>query len=125
MPVARGSASLPAVFPTDSFPTFGPLCRAAVVLHEPIHYVDCLTNPRNDFYEHGQQYAYLTPQQAIHNPSSYVAFAEHVFYSQPRPAGTLDVISSPKRKVRGFSWTTEPCSGLVSTVQRRGVSRQR
>jgi hypothetical protein len=26
------------------------------------------------------QYAHLTPQQAIHNPSSYVAFAQHVFY---------------------------------------------
>lgn len=65
---------------TESFPKFGPLCRAAMVLHEPVHYVDSLANKDNDFYEHGPQYAYLTPQQAIHNPSSYVAFAEHVFY---------------------------------------------
>jgi hypothetical protein len=72
---------------TDSFPKFGPLCRAAMVLHEPVHYVDCLANPHNDFYEHGPEYAYLTPQQAIHNPSSYVAFAEHVFYRDDRRYG--------------------------------------
>lgn len=65
---------------TESFPKFGPLCRAAMVLHEPVHYVDALANNNNDFYEHGEQYAHLTPQQAIHNPSSYVAFAQHVFY---------------------------------------------
>ncbi len=68
------------IYFTDGFPLFGPLCRAAMVLHEPVHYVDCLADRNNDFYEHGSQYALLTPQQAIHNPSSYVAFAEHVFY---------------------------------------------
>jgi hypothetical protein len=65
---------------TAGFTKFGPLCRAAMVLHEPVHYVDALANKDNDFYEHGVQYAHLTPQQAIHNPSSYVAFAQHVFY---------------------------------------------
>lgn len=65
---------------TQGFLQFGPLCRAAMVLHEPVHYVDALANNKNDFYEHGPQYAHLTPQQAIHNPSSYVAFAQHVFY---------------------------------------------
>ena len=65
---------------TESFPKFGRYCRAAMVLHEPVHYVDSLASTHNDFYEHGPQYAHLTPQQAIHNPSSYVAFAQHVFY---------------------------------------------
>jgi len=65
---------------TAGFTKFGPLCRAAMVLHEPVHYVDALANKDNDFYEHGLQYAHITPQQAIHNPSSYVAFAQHVFY---------------------------------------------
>jgi len=65
---------------TESFAQFGPLCRAAMVLHEPVHYVDALANDKNDFYEHGPEYAQLTPQQAIHNASSYVAFAQHVFY---------------------------------------------
>jgi len=67
---------------TQTFLKFGPLCRAAMVLHEPVHYVDSLATPANDFYEHGVQYANITPQQAIHNPSSYVAFAQHVFYKQ-------------------------------------------
>lgn len=67
---------------TQTFLKFGPLCRAAMVLHEPIHYVDALASAANDFYEHGAAYAGITPQQAIHNPSSYVAFAQHVFYRQ-------------------------------------------
>lgn len=67
---------------TETFLKFGPLCRAAMVLHEPVHYVDSLATAANDFYEHGAQYAGLTPQQAIHNPSSYVAFAQHLFYRQ-------------------------------------------
>jgi hypothetical protein len=53
-----------------------------MVLHEPVHYVDCLAGPNNDHYEHGAAYDQLTPQQAIHNPSSYVAFAQHVFYKK-------------------------------------------
>ncbi len=67
---------------TQTFLKFGPLCRAAMVLHEPVHYVDSRANNANDFYEHGAQYAYITPQQAIHNPSSYVSFAQHVFYKK-------------------------------------------
>ncbi len=65
---------------TETFLKFGPLSRAAMVLHEPLHYVDALGTAANDFYEHGIPYGGITPQQAIHNPSSYVAFAQHVFY---------------------------------------------
>jgi peptidoglycan hydrolase-like protein with peptidoglycan-binding domain len=72
---------------TQGFLAFGPLCRAAMVLHEPIHYVDSLANNTNDFYEHSAAYANITPQQAIHNPSSYVAFAQHVFYRKDERYG--------------------------------------
>ncbi len=63
---------------TNKFPNFGPLCQAAMVLHEPVHYVD--NTPDNDFYEHGSDYDILSTNQAIHNPSSYVCFAQHLFY---------------------------------------------
>jgi peptidoglycan hydrolase-like protein with peptidoglycan-binding domain len=59
---------------------FGPMCLAAMVLHEPVHFVDQRANVANDFYEHGPQYASLTPTQALHNPSSYVCFAEQIVF---------------------------------------------
>ena len=59
---------------------FGPMCLAAMVLHEPVHYVDARATAANDFYEHGPQYATLTAEQAIHNPSSYVCFAEQIVF---------------------------------------------
>lgn len=59
---------------------FGPMCRSAMVLHEPVHYVDPLATPENDFYEHGAEYNSLTPEQAVHNPSSYVCFAEQIAF---------------------------------------------
>jgi len=49
---------------------------------------DCTKNAgANDFYEHGKQYDTLTPEQAIHNPSSYVSFAEHIFYRKDERFG--------------------------------------
>ena len=72
---------------THSFLGFGPLCRAAMVLHEPVHFVDKLATGANDFYEHGKQYDTLTPEQAIHNPSSYVSFAEHIYYRKDERFG--------------------------------------
>jgi hypothetical protein len=41
---------------TSSFARFGPLCQAAMILHEPVHYVDGAANTANDFYEHGSSY---------------------------------------------------------------------
>jgi peptidoglycan hydrolase-like protein with peptidoglycan-binding domain len=59
---------------------FGPMCQAAMVLHEPVHFVDVLANEANDFYEHGLQYNGLTADQAVHNPSSYVCYAEQIAF---------------------------------------------
>ena len=66
--------------PFDGTSGFGPMCRAAMVLHEPIHFVDQLANNANDFYEHGSQYPNISPEQAVHNPSSYVCFAEQIVF---------------------------------------------
>lgn len=65
---------------TNTFTKFGPLCQAAMVLHEPIHFVDSAATVSNDFYEHGSGYSTMNVNQAVHNPSSYVCFAQHLFY---------------------------------------------
>jgi hypothetical protein len=65
---------------TTTYWKFGPLCQAAMAAHEPVHYVDAKADGSNDFYEHGPQYATMTPDQAVHNPSSYACFAENIFY---------------------------------------------
>ena len=64
---------------------FGRLCRAAMVLHEPIHSVDPLAN--FDTYEWGPEYTALTAQRAAHNASSYPSFGAHVFERSPLPLG--------------------------------------
>ena len=65
---------------TTTFPRFGSLCQAAMVLHEPVHYVDSQADGGHDFYEHSPQYSTITTDLAVHNPSSYVCFAQHLFY---------------------------------------------
>jgi hypothetical protein len=72
---------------TSSFPRFGSLCQAAMVLHEPVHYVDSKADGTHDFYEHGSQYSTITPDLAVHNPSSYVCFAQHLFYEKDERYG--------------------------------------
>lgn len=64
---------------------FGPKCRAAMVLHEPIHHVDIRGN--FDIYEHGPEYLSMTPERACHNASSYPSFGAHVFERSPLPLG--------------------------------------
>ena len=65
---------------TRIFPAFGPLARAAMVLHESVHYVDQRATKANDIYEHIPRYATMSIEEAVHNPSSYVCFAQHLFY---------------------------------------------
>lgn len=59
---------------------FGPKCRAAMVLHEPVHFVDQLANTANDIYEHNPRYDTCPPETSVHSPSSYVCFAEHLVF---------------------------------------------
>ena len=65
---------------TSSFNGFGPLCQAAMVLRENVHYVDSAATMANDIYEHSAGYNTMSLLQALHNPSSYVSFAQHLFY---------------------------------------------
>lgn len=64
---------------------FGPKCLAAMVLHEPVHFVDTLAN--FDTYEHGPEYAALRAERAVHNASSYPSFAAHVQERSTLPLG--------------------------------------
>jgi hypothetical protein len=74
---------------TQCFLGYGPLGRAAMVLHETVHSVD--NTATVDYYEHGPQYSKsgitVRADQAIHNPSSFVAFGQHVFYCQDERFG--------------------------------------
>jgi len=70
-----------------SGPGFGPKCRAAMVLHEPIHAVDSAAD--FDVYEHGHEYVALPADRAIHNASSYPSFAGHVSEHSTEPLGPL------------------------------------
>jgi hypothetical protein len=61
---------------------FGPKCRAAMVLHEPIHIVDhpdasLLVNHVN---ETAANYASQPAANQLHNAHSYASFAQHVFF---------------------------------------------
>jgi len=64
---------------------FGPLCRAAMVLHEPIHFVDPLAN--FDTYEWGPDYTALTAERSTHNASSYPSFGAHIAEQSKLPLG--------------------------------------
>lgn len=64
---------------------FGPKCRAAMVLHEPIHIVD--SRGGLDIYEHGPAYLTMTADQAVHNAASYPSFGAHVAESSTTPLG--------------------------------------
>lgn len=72
---------------TRTFTRFGPLCRAAMVLHEPMHYVDQKADVGNDIYEHIARYATMSIDEAVHNPSSYVCFAQHISYGSDERYG--------------------------------------
>jgi hypothetical protein len=49
---------------TSSFTGFGPLCQAAMVLHENVHYVDSAATTANDIYEHSAGYNTMSLLQA-------------------------------------------------------------
>ncbi len=64
---------------------FGPKCRAAMVLHEPIHFVDPKAN--FDVYEWGPEYTALSAERASHGASCYPFFAAHVAERSTLPLG--------------------------------------
>jgi hypothetical protein len=66
---------------------WGRKCRAAMVLHEPLHMVDARGGL--DIYEHSPQYRTMTADQAVHNAASYPSFGAHVDERSTEPLGPL------------------------------------
>ena len=68
------------IFFTPGFPSFGPLCRAAMLLHESVHVVDARSGePEIHVAEWDEpRFSSQTTAQAVHNPSSYASFAAQV-----------------------------------------------
>ena len=88
---------------TRLFPTHGPLCRAAEVVHESVHVVNPLSGTKDthisEWYvtdaeadalglsrspempgSFATRYDLMTTANAINNPSAYAAYAEHIHY---------------------------------------------
>jgi hypothetical protein len=63
---------------------FGPKCRAAMVLHEPVHVVDHpdASSAANHVSELSTKYATQPAANQLHNAHSYAAFAQHVFFGK-------------------------------------------
>lgn len=61
---------------------FGPKCRAAMVLHEPIHVVDhpLASTVATHVHENSVQYANQSAANQIHNAHSYACFGQHCFF---------------------------------------------
>lgn len=78
----RGVFFTPAFAPWDPATGrgFGPLCRAAMVLHESIHVIDPLSGLPDIHVSEWQEPAFSaqSAQQSLHNPSSYASFAAQV-----------------------------------------------
>jgi hypothetical protein len=74
------------VYVTSAFLAFGPMCRAAMVLHEAVHLVDPRSGEPDIHVSEWDEprFSSLSSDQAVHNPSSYASFAGQVH------AGRLD-----------------------------------
>jgi hypothetical protein len=58
---------------------FGPMCRAAMVVHESVHVFDRRSGePEIHISEWDERFETLTPEQQLHNPSAYASFAAQV-----------------------------------------------
>lgn len=67
---------------------FGPKCRAAMVLHEPIHFVDLQADGNDpEIYETSPEYTSQPAVKAVHCPSCYPSFAAHVEERSTAPMG--------------------------------------
>jgi hypothetical protein len=65
--------------PHDSNGGFGPLCRAAMVVHESVHVFDRRSGePEIHISEWDARFDTRTSEQQLHNPSAYASFAAQV-----------------------------------------------
>ena len=73
---------------TPHFRDFGPMCQAAMVVHESEHAVDPDSGTAAaHVYEWGSGYATQAAEDAVHNASAYAAFAQHVAYGRDERFG--------------------------------------
>lgn len=65
---------------TSAFARFGPMCRAAMLLHESVHVFDAESGlPENHVSEWDEpRFSAQTPEQSLRNPSAYVCFATQI-----------------------------------------------
>jgi len=83
VPFGSGKVNFTPAFKERSGTTgFGPNCRAAMVLHEPVHVADhpAASFQVNHEHENSPKYATQPAMNQLHNAHSYASFAQHVFF---------------------------------------------
>lgn len=70
-----------AVYFTPAFLHFGPMCRAAMVLHESVHVIDPESGTTEAHISEWDEpgFANQTAEQSVHNPSAYASFGAQVY----------------------------------------------
>jgi hypothetical protein len=84
VPFGSGKVNFTPAFRERSGTTgFGPNCRAAMVLHEPVHIADhpAASNAANHEHENSPKYATQPATNQLHNAHSYASFAQQVFFN--------------------------------------------
>jgi hypothetical protein len=84
VPFGSGKVNFTPAFRERSGTTgFGPNCRAAMVLHEPVHIADhpAASMAANHINENAPNYATQPAMNQLHNAHSYAAFAQQVFFN--------------------------------------------
>lgn len=84
VPFGSGKVNFTPAFRERSGTTgFGPNCRAAMVLHEPVHIADhpAASNGANHEHENSPKYATQPAMNQLHNAHSYASFAQQVFFN--------------------------------------------
>lgn len=63
---------------------FGDMCRAAMVLHEPVHIADhpAASAKANHVHENSPEYATQPAANQLHNPHSYASFGQQAFFNR-------------------------------------------
>jgi hypothetical protein len=84
VPFGSGKVNFTPAFKERSGTTgFGPNCRAAMVLHEPVHVADhpAASLVVNHVHETAPNYATQPAMNQLHNAHSYACFAQQVFFN--------------------------------------------
>jgi hypothetical protein len=84
VPFGSGKVNFTPAFKERSGTTgFGPNCRAAMVLHEPVHIADhpAASNGANHINETSAKYATQPAMNQLHNAHSYASFAQQAFFN--------------------------------------------